>query len=590
MTDLFEAAAAAVTAAAAKTGNLQPYTVGELSQALKRTVESAFGLVRVRGEIAQPKLAGTGHLYLSLKDADAVLDAVCWRGTVGRLGLRPEHGMDVICTGRLTTYARNSRYQLVIETMELAGEGALLKLLEDRKRRLAAEGLFDALRKKALPHIPESIGIVTSQSGAVIHDILHRLADRFPRHVMVWPVAVQGPGSAEQVAAAIEGFNRLEEAGDLPRPAVLIVARGGGSLEDLMPFNEEVVVRAVAASRIPVISAVGHETDTTLCDFAADLRAPTPTAAAEFAVPVRAELVQRLAGLDRRLAHGIFQAREGRRVYLATLTRALSDPRRLVEGSSQTLDDRAERLSQVVAAHVRAQRLHLDRSAASLKHPQAQLAAAGHRLEVLAAGLKRGGLDRIAAGRYRVAHVEVSHPRARLSAAAQALRHQTQRAARATGTARQHAEVGYRALGPAPVGRVSSPPRRGPGFAAGRARPASGEPVLPAGPGARFRRGARRGRPCNHGCSSAETRPGCRLAVRRRYAGCSDTVSLHHPEGQRGTGPAGAVCGRSNGRFQARGVPVGSERSRKSGIKLFPHRMKIRGFAPSSGAGGFRST
>jgi exodeoxyribonuclease VII large subunit len=354
--------------------NLQPYSVGELSQALKRTVESAFGLVRVRGEIAQPKLAATGHLYLSLKDADAVLDAVAWRGTVSKLGIKPEHGMDVICTGRLTTYAKNSRYQLVIETMELAGEGALLKLLEDRKRRLAAEGLFDPSRKQLLPHIPESIGVITSPSGAVIHDILHRLADRFPRHVMVWPVAVQGAGAAEQIAAAINGFNELEAEGDVPRPAVLIVARGGGSLEDLMPFNEEIVVRAIAASHIPVISAVGHETDHTLCDLVADLRAPTPTAAAEFAVPVRAELASRLREADRRLDQGIAQILENRRVFLQTLARGLSHPRRLIETASQTLDDRSERLHQVVIAYLRGKKLHLDRAGAGLKHPRTALA------------------------------------------------------------------------------------------------------------------------------------------------------------------------------------------------------------------------
>ncbi len=371
-------------------GNMQPYTVGELSQALKRTVESAFGLVRVRGEVTQPKLAATGHLYLSLKDADAVLDAVCWRGAVSKLGIRPEHGMDVICTGRLTTYARNSRYQLVIETMELAGEGALLKLLEDRKRRLAAEGLFDAARKRTLPHIPESIGVVTSQSGAVIHDILHRLADRFPRHVMVWPVAVQGPSAAEQIATAINGFNELEAEGDVPRPAVLIVARGGGSLEDLMPFNEEIVVRAVASSRIPVISAVGHETDTTLCDLAADLRAPTPTAAAEFAVPVRAELAGRLREADRRLDQGMSQTLTGRGTYLASLARGLGDPRRLVETAAQTLDDRSERLGLVAAGYVRGLRLHLGQSAAALKHPRMQLAEARQALGALEGRANRG--------------------------------------------------------------------------------------------------------------------------------------------------------------------------------------------------------
>ncbi|HSK41782.1 MAG TPA: exodeoxyribonuclease VII large subunit, partial [Arenibaculum sp.] len=273
--------------------NLPEVTVGELSRRLKRTIEETFGYVRVRGEISQPKRHGSGHVYLRLKDEAAVIEAVCWKGTAARLSVRPEEGLEVVCTGRLTTYPGRSQYQLVIETMELAGEGALLKMLEERKRRLAAEGLFDPGRKKPLPFLPDVIGVVTSPTGAVIRDILHRLADRFPRHVLIWPVAVQGEAAASQVAAAIEGFNRLPEAGagPVPRPDLLIVARGGGSLEDLMPFNEEVVVRAAAASRIPLISAVGHETDTTLIDYAADRRAPTPSAAAEMAVPVRVEIL-----------------------------------------------------------------------------------------------------------------------------------------------------------------------------------------------------------------------------------------------------------------------------------------------------------
>ncbi len=281
--------------------NLPEFTVSEISAALKRTVEDVYGHVRVRGEVSRPKMPGSGHLYLTLKDERAVLDAVCWRGTVSRLSIHPEEGMEVVATGRLTTYAGQSKYQIVIEQLELAGEGALLKLLEERRKRLAAEGLFDAARKRSLPFLPDVIGVVTSPTGAVIRDILHRLDDRFPRHVLLWPVPVQGEGAADKIAAAIAGFNGLAVGGPVPRPDLLIVARGGGSLEDLMAFNEEVVVRAAAASAIPLISAVGHETDTTLIDHAADRRAPTPTAAAEIAVPVRAELLADLLDRERRM-------------------------------------------------------------------------------------------------------------------------------------------------------------------------------------------------------------------------------------------------------------------------------------------------
>ncbi|MEX0758331.1 MAG: exodeoxyribonuclease VII large subunit, partial [Tistlia sp.] len=248
-------------------GNLPELSVSEVSRAIKRTLEDRFERVRVRGEISGFKRAASGHLYLCLKDAEAALDAVCWKGTAGRLQLRPEDGMEVIATGRITTFPGRSKYQLVIDSLELAGEGALLKLLDDRRRKLAEEGLFDAERKRPLPYLPSVIGVVTSPTGAVIRDILHRLADRFPRHVLVWPVLVQGEGAAEQIARAIRGFNALAADGAVPRPDLLIVARGGGSLEDLWAFNEEVVVRAAAESAIPLISAVGHETDTTLIDF-----------------------------------------------------------------------------------------------------------------------------------------------------------------------------------------------------------------------------------------------------------------------------------------------------------------------------------
>ncbi|MEQ9045310.1 MAG: exodeoxyribonuclease VII large subunit, partial [Sneathiellaceae bacterium] len=280
--------------------NLQEWTVGEISLRLKRSVEDAFGLVRVRGEISGFKRAGSGHLYLTLKDDQAVLDAVCWRGTAARLGVMPEDGMEVVCIGKLTTFPGRSKYQMVIERMELAGLGALMALLEQRRQALAAEGLFAAERKRPLPYLPAVIGVVTSPTGAVIRDILHRLRERFPCHVLVWPVLVQGDAAAGQVAAAIRGFDAIAPGGPVPRPDVLIVARGGGSLEDLWAFNEEIVVRAAADCRIPLISAVGHETDTTLIDHASDRRAPTPTAAAEIAVPVRLDLAEDLASLGSR--------------------------------------------------------------------------------------------------------------------------------------------------------------------------------------------------------------------------------------------------------------------------------------------------
>ncbi len=325
-------------------GNLPEYTVSELSAALKRTIEQGFSYVRVRGEISGFKRHGSGHCYFALKDAEAVLDGVAWRGTAQRLTLKPEDGMEVVCTGRLTTYPGRSKYQLVIETMELAGVGALLKLLEERRKRLAAEGLFAEERKRKLPFLPRVIGIVTSPTGAVIRDILHRLADRFPRRVLLWPVAVQGEGAAAQVAAAIEGFNKLAPGGTVPRPDLLIVARGGGSLEDLMAFNEETVVRAAAASTIPLISAIGHETDTTLIDYASDRRAPTPSAAAEMAVPVRLDLLAELDGKAVRLSGSLSRLLAERRARIEGLARGLPDPLSLLDTARQRLDDRAERL------------------------------------------------------------------------------------------------------------------------------------------------------------------------------------------------------------------------------------------------------
>ena len=281
------------------------YTVSEISFAIKRTMEDTFFFFLVRGEIFGCKRADSGHYYLSLKDENANLSAVCWKGIANTLSIKPEDGLEVVATGKITTFSGKSNYQLIIEEMEVAGTGALLKLLEERKQKFAAEGLFDASHKKPLPYLPQVIGVVTSPTGAVIRDIIHRVNDRFPTRIIVWPTLVQGEGAAEQIAAAINGFNNLPENSGIPRPDVLIVARGGGSLEDLWCFNEEVVIRAVYNSKIPLISAVGHETDTMLIDFAADVRAPTPTGAAEFAVPVKNELETRIVTLQNRLRNSI---------------------------------------------------------------------------------------------------------------------------------------------------------------------------------------------------------------------------------------------------------------------------------------------
>lgn len=361
------------------THNLPELSVGQLSNALQRTVENAFPRVRVRGEISGFKRAPSGHLYLTLKDPDAVLGAVCWKGVAARLSIRPEDGMEVIATGKLTTFAGQSKYQLVIDQMELAGRGALLALIEERKRRLAAEGLFEAARKRPLPLLPRVIGVVTSPTGAVIRDILHRLNDRFPRPVLVWPVLVQGEQAAAQIVAAIRGFNQLPDGGPIPRPDVLIVARGGGSIEDLMAFNEEAVVRAAAASAIPLISAVGHETDTTLIDFASDRRAPTPTAAAEMAVPVRAELRQAVRERGQRLDQAADRLLQDRNLRLDALARGLTDPRRAVAEARQRLADRDQRLRQAMRQRLAAQRASVATLGARLPHPQAQITLARSR-------------------------------------------------------------------------------------------------------------------------------------------------------------------------------------------------------------------
>ncbi|HEX6141408.1 MAG TPA: exodeoxyribonuclease VII large subunit [Geminicoccaceae bacterium] len=376
-------------------GNVPEYSVSELSGALRRSLEDGFGHVRVRGEISGFKCHSSGHCYFALKDEKACLDAVCFRREAGRLRFRPEDGLEVVVEGRITTYPSRSKYQIVIERMAPAGAGALMALLEERKRKLAAEGLFDADQKRAIPFLPEVIGVVTSPTGAVIRDILHRLEERFPRHVLVWPVLVQGEAAAGQVAAAIEGFNRLAPGGRVPRPDLLIVARGGGSIEDLWAFNEEVVVRAAAASSIPLISAVGHETDTTLIDFAADRRAPTPTAAAELAVPVRSELLLRLQQLEGRAQHG---AERDLRVLGQTVTglaRGLPDPNALLQQAAQRLDDLGEHLPRALERRLERDGHRVQGLAGRLRAPADVLQDQAHRLQRWSERLDRGFAGRI---------------------------------------------------------------------------------------------------------------------------------------------------------------------------------------------------
>ena len=374
--------------------NVVEWTVSELSAALRRTVEDAYGFVRVRGEISGFKGASpSGHCYFRLKDDKAVLEAVIWKGTHGRMRVKPEEGLDVIVSGKLTTFAGSSKYQIVIDTLEPAGIGALMKLLEERKKKLAAEGLFDEARKQLLPFIPEVIGVVTSPTGAVIRDILHRLADRFPRRVLVWPVRVQGETSAAEVARAIEGFNALPEGGALPRPDLIIVARGGGSLEDLWSFNEEIVVRAAAASLIPLISAVGHETDITLIDFAADKRAPTPTAAAELAVPVRSELLATLADFEARKLACWQRGVDRLRKELSMLARTLPALNELLSQPRQRLDACADRLPRALIANAQIHHRQLTHVAARLSPRLLKLRLA-RSSEIVVAAAKRGKLAR----------------------------------------------------------------------------------------------------------------------------------------------------------------------------------------------------
>jgi exodeoxyribonuclease VII large subunit len=348
--------------------NLVEYTVSELAFALKRTVEDAYGLVKLRGEISGFRgQHSSGHCYFTLKDEGACIEAVIWRSTFQRLKFKPDEGLEVVARGRVTTYPDKSKYQIVIDQLEPAGIGALLAQLEERKKRLAAEGLFEEARKRALPFLPRIIGVVTSPTGAVIRDILHRLSDRFPSHVLVWPVRVQGETCAIEVTAAIAGFNRLDGAGPIPRPDLIIVARGGGSLEDLWGFNDEAMARAVAASAIPLISAVGHETDWTIIDYVADFRAPTPTAAAERAVPVRAELLITVTQHGLRVATSLRRRIEGERHRFAGLARGLPRKGNILDLPRQRFDHAATRLKRALIANTQAHRTWLERCGSRLR-------------------------------------------------------------------------------------------------------------------------------------------------------------------------------------------------------------------------------
>jgi exodeoxyribonuclease VII large subunit len=383
MADPFDTISGRLVAEPVPGDNAAPVSVSELSGRLKRMVEGEFGHVRLRGEISGYKRATSGHVYLCLKDEGAIIDGVMWRGAAAAVPFSAQDGIEVIATGKLTTYPGRSKYQIVIERMELAGEGALMALFEKLKAQLAGEGLFDPARKQPLPYLPKVIGVITSPTGAVIRDILHRLEDRCPCHVVVWPVAVQGDSAAGQVAAALRGFDAIAPGGPVPRPDLLIVARGGGSIEDLWAFNEEVVVRAIAACSIPVISAVGHETDTSLSDFAADLRAPTPTAAAEMAVPVRAELIHTLASLGLRTERCARRYHDRGAERLSALVRVMPKRDALLGPQRQKVDDLAARLGLGLERRLALARRALDRSAGALRPAMLdqRLAAARSRLD-----------------------------------------------------------------------------------------------------------------------------------------------------------------------------------------------------------------
>ena len=347
--------------------NAPEFSVSELSSVLKRMIEGEFSNVRIRGEVGRVSRPASGHLYFDLKDDKSVIASVTWRGQASKLATQPEEGLEVVATGKITTFAGQSRYQMIVSEMSVAGIGALMAQLEKRKKKLEAEGLFDKNIKKEIPYLPEIIGVITSPSGAVIRDILHRLSDRFPRKVLLWPVSVQGESCAPDVTAAINGFNKLTPGGAMPRPELIIVARGGGSIEDLWGFNEESVVRAAFESEIPLISAVGHETDTTLIDLASDLRAPTPTAAAEYAVPVRADLMGWLSSMEERRVRSLTSNLEIKRQRLKDLSRGLPTPADLVAMAAQRLDAVSDRLPRALSAVSNNKRTLLLQTSAGLR-------------------------------------------------------------------------------------------------------------------------------------------------------------------------------------------------------------------------------
>ncbi len=526
-----------------RASNAPEITVSELSNALKRAIEDRFGYVRVRGEISGYRGPhSSGHAYFSLKDAGARLDAVIWRTAFSRMRVKPEEGLEVVATGKLTTFPGKSSYQIVIESLELAGLGALMALFEARRKKLAEEGLFDAARKRKIPFMPKVVGVVTSPTGAVIRDILHRLSDRFPVRVVVWPVRVQGETSAAEVAAAIEGFNALEPGGLIPRPDVLIVARGGGSLEDLWSFNEEIAVRAAALSAIPLIAAVGHETDWTLIDHAADLRAPTPTAAAEFAVPVRAELIATLADLDARKRGAILRLAERRRADLRSLARALPGGEALVEPLRQRLDRAGDTLAARTRAGLDSLALRLAGLARGLaRHsPRAHFAGLRERVRGLV-----GRLERLAPDPDRAAA-----PRRRRGG----------QGPRAGG--RDAGETAARAGGDAEPARGAPRPRlcRAPAQMPGAARRGD-EPArrgqLSRRAGARLRAGQGRGRP------AAPARSGS-----RRGAAAPDRIRRRDGRGGRGGADAAGRAARRRADPGAEGQAAAGEGRRRAGVAL----------------------